>query len=84
VEAHDYATAIAFVSAGVGITVLPGLSARQLPGNVRRVAVVRPEPVRSIYAVVRRSMAGTVPVQLVLETLFARSRQPEPASAAPE
>lgn len=81
VEAHDYATAIAFVSAGVGITVLPGLSARQLPGNVRKVAVVRPEPVRSIYAVVRRSMADIVPVQLVLETLFARSRQSEPAAA---
>lgn len=72
VEAHDYATAIAFVSAGIGITVLPGLSAQQLPANVRRVPVVRPAPVRSIYAVVRRSMAGTIPAQLVLETLYER------------
>ena len=49
---------------------LPELSAQQLPANVRRVAVVRPQPVRSIYAVVRRSMAGVAPVQLVLDTLF--------------
>lgn len=80
VEAHDYATAIAFVSAGVGITVLPALSARQLPANVRRVAVVRPEPVRSIFAVVRRSMAGTAPVQLVLETLFSLRPTTTPAT----
>ncbi|WAP53438.1 LysR substrate-binding domain-containing protein [Arthrobacter sp. ATA002] len=77
IEAHDYATAIAFVSAGIGITVLPALSAQQLPANVRRVPVVRPAPVRSIYAVVRRSMAGAGPVQLVLETLFALRPAPE-------
>jgi DNA-binding transcriptional LysR family regulator len=33
VEAHDYPTAIAFVDAGIGITVLPGLAARNLPAG---------------------------------------------------
>ena len=31
VEAHDYPTAMAFVAAGIGLTVLPTLGARQLP-----------------------------------------------------
>jgi DNA-binding transcriptional LysR family regulator len=82
IEAHDYATAIAFVSAGIGITVLPALSAQQLPANVRRIPVVRPAPVRSIYAVVRRSMAGTEPVQLVLDTLHALQLAPGTRAAA--
>jgi DNA-binding transcriptional LysR family regulator len=82
IEAHDYATAIAFVSAGIGITVLPALSAQHLPANVRRIPVVRPAPVRSIYAVVRRSMAGTEPVQLVLDTLYALQLAPGTRAAA--
>jgi DNA-binding transcriptional LysR family regulator len=57
VEAHDYRSAIAFVAAGVGITVLPALGAAQLPAGVVAVPVVRPTPVRSIHAIVRDATA---------------------------
>lgn len=69
VEAHDYPTAIAFVSAGLGITVLPALGAGQLPPGLRPVPVVRPTPIRSIQAVVRDAIALTPPAQAVLAEL---------------
>ena len=69
VEAHDYTTAISFVGAGLGITVVPALASRALPDGLRSVPAVRPTPVRTIYAVVRRTIAETAPARLVLETL---------------
>ncbi|MGB4778118.1 LysR family transcriptional regulator [Microbacterium sp.] len=69
VEAHDYATAIEFVAAGVGITVLPMLAARHLLPGIRAVRVVRPAPVRSIQAVVRDAAADRPPVIAALEEL---------------
>jgi DNA-binding transcriptional LysR family regulator len=62
VEAHDYPTALAFVAAGIGITVLPELGAINLPAGTRAVPVVHPVPVRSILAVVRDAVAHTPPV----------------------
>jgi DNA-binding transcriptional LysR family regulator len=62
VEAHDYPTALAFVAAGIGITVLPELGAINLPAGTRAVPVVQPVPVRSILAVVRDAVAHTPPV----------------------
>lgn len=55
IEARDYATAIALVAAGAGITVVPALGARHLPPGVVVAPVVRPRPVRVVEAVVRRS-----------------------------
>ena len=69
VQAHDYAMAIALVDAGLGITVLPAIAARQLPDGVRSIPVVRPTPTRTIYAVVRRAIADTPPARLILDTL---------------
>ncbi len=71
VEAHDYPTAVAFVGAGIGITVLPALGAEHLPEGVVRVPVVRPTPVRSIFAVVRDAVAQTPPARLALDALTA-------------
>jgi DNA-binding transcriptional LysR family regulator len=62
VEAHDYPTALAFVAAGIGITVLPELGAIHLPAGTRAVPVVQPVPVRSILVVVRDAVATTPPV----------------------
>jgi DNA-binding transcriptional LysR family regulator len=62
VEAHDYPTALAFVAAGIGVTVLPELGAIHLPAGTRAVPVVQPTPVRSILAVVRDAVASTPPV----------------------
>ncbi|BBG05596.1 MULTISPECIES: LysR family transcriptional regulator [Pseudonocardia] len=71
VEAHDYPTAMAFVGAGIGVTVLPRLGAARLPPGTRAVPVVRPEPVRSILAVVRDAVADTPPVVAALAELRA-------------
>ncbi len=59
IEAHDYRAALAFVAAGIGITVLPALGAEQPPPGVVLVPVVRPTPVRRIHVLVRESVATT-------------------------
>ncbi|MBB2948560.1 DNA-binding transcriptional LysR family regulator [Actinoplanes lutulentus] len=74
VEAHDYRAALAFVAAGVGITVLPALTAEQPPDGVVVVPVARPAPVRSIHAIVRESAAGTKAGQMAVELLRASSK----------
>lgn len=69
VEAYDYPMAVAFVDAGVGITVLPRLGASTLPPGVVAVPVTCPTPVRSIYALVEMSIETTPPARTVLEIL---------------
>lgn len=69
VEAHDYPTAIAFVDAGIGITVLPGLAARHLPDTVVRVPVTGPTPQRMIHAIIQTAVEDTPAVCSVLATL---------------
>jgi len=69
IEAHDYPTALAFVEAGIGITVLPRLGAATLPGGLVAVPVTAPAVRRSIYAVVQTSVEETPPAQCVLEEL---------------
>ncbi|WAL68700.1 LysR substrate-binding domain-containing protein [Amycolatopsis cynarae] len=71
VEAHDYPTALAFVAAGIGITVLPQLGTTHLPAGTRVVPLVRPVPVRSILAVVRDAVAHTPPALAALEEMRA-------------
>jgi DNA-binding transcriptional LysR family regulator len=69
VEAHDYPTAIAFVAAGIGLTVLPRLGAANLPEGVVAVPVVCPTPVRSIFALVQDSVAESPPAVTALTIL---------------
>jgi DNA-binding transcriptional LysR family regulator len=69
VEAHDYSTAVAFVEAGIGMTVLPELGAVHLPPATVAVPVVRPTPVRSIYAVLQDAVAHTPPAIAALDAL---------------
>ncbi|MER7459143.1 LysR family transcriptional regulator [Micromonospora sp. NPDC126480] len=71
VEAHDYPTALAFVAAGIGLTVLPALGAAHLPDGVTRVRVVRPTPVRSIHVVVHDAVEHTPAVRTALAALRA-------------
>jgi len=71
VEAHDYPTAIAFVDAGIGITVLPGLGARNLPPSLVSVPITGPTPRRTIYALVQTTVEDTLPVRAVLAALHA-------------
>ncbi|TCP43443.1 DNA-binding transcriptional LysR family regulator [Tamaricihabitans halophyticus] len=69
VEAHDYPTALAFVEAGIGLTVLPTLGTAQLPDGVTWVRVARPTPMRSIYAVVQNAAAQIPAARVALTAL---------------
>ncbi|GAA1987813.1 LysR family transcriptional regulator [Isoptericola halotolerans] len=69
VEAHDYPTALAFVAAGIGLTVLPALGAVHLPPGTVGVPVVRPTPSRTVFAVVQDAVAHTPPLRAALESL---------------
>jgi len=53
VQAQDHYTAIAFVAAGIGITVLPRLATVSMRPDVVRVPIVAPRPVRHVAALQR-------------------------------
>jgi DNA-binding transcriptional LysR family regulator len=78
VEAHDYRTAIAFVDAGIGITVMPRLGAVNLPATVVAVPATGPTPRRSIYALVNTSIEHTPPARAALRALTACADGPAP------
>jgi DNA-binding transcriptional LysR family regulator len=69
VEAHDYPSAIAFVEAGIGITVLPRLGAIRLPPAVTAVPVTGPTPLRSIFALVQTASESAPPARRALAVL---------------
>lgn len=69
VQAQDHYTAIAFVAAGVGVSVMPGLAAAYLPSSVVRLDVSPPTPVRYLAALVRETGAPNPPAERALELL---------------
>jgi DNA-binding transcriptional LysR family regulator len=69
VEAHDYPTAVAFVDAGIGITVMPRLGAVRLPTGVTAVPVTGPTPQRSIFALVQTASESAPPARRALKAL---------------
>ncbi|MGG5257888.1 LysR family transcriptional regulator [Phycicoccus avicenniae] len=69
VQAQDHHTAIGFVAAGVGVSVMPGLAARSLPASVVRVDISAPAPVRHLSAVVRQLGASTAPTERAVQLL---------------
>lgn len=73
IQTHDYPSAIAFVAAGVGITVLPrlGIESSLPPGLVAR-PVVDPVPTRRIAVRVRESLRENPAAKRVLELLRTR------------
>ena len=79
VEAQDHHTAIAFVAAGVGITVLPELASRSLPKTVRKVHLSNPSPVRDVVAltapVARSNEAAKLAVDLLQQIAAASARR---------
>jgi DNA-binding transcriptional LysR family regulator len=78
IETHDYPTAISFVAAGVGVTVLPSLGAAQLPVGVVAIPLVSPTPVRHVYVAVKASIehhpAARRAVDLLRERVSAPAR----------
>ena len=68
-EAQDYASAIAFVAAAGGLTVVPRVATRSLPGGLAAVPVVDPVPQRRIVLRVRRTVADNDAVRRAAELL---------------
>ncbi|MEW1693123.1 LysR family transcriptional regulator [Streptomyces sp. NPDC091265] len=69
VESGDYATALGFVAAGLGVALVPRLGLRAVPAGVVVREVRAPEPVRSICAAVRESMEVPPAVRALLDAL---------------
>ena len=69
VQAQDHQTAIAFVAAGVGITVLPGLASRPPPPAAVPVEIAPPTPVRHISAFTSERTAHPSAVERAVELL---------------
>ncbi len=69
VQTEDHMTAIAFVAASVGITVVPRLCTKVLRDGVVAVPVHNPTPTRTVTALVNRSVERTGPVELALQEL---------------
>ncbi len=76
IETQDYPTAIRFVAAGVGLTVVPQLALTDLPPGVVAIPIVDPTPTRAIRVRVRQSAHDLPPVRRVLELLDAAVLQP--------
>ena len=69
VQAHDYPSAVAFVAAGLGVTVLARLGAVALPAGVRAVPIVDPVPRRRIMLRTRSAVADHPAVRRAAELL---------------
>ena len=69
VQAQDHYTAIGFVGAGVGVSVLPGLAARSLPATVARLGLEPPAPVRHLAALVRDAGTANPAAERAVELL---------------
>lgn len=78
IETQDYPTAIAFVAAGAGITVLPRLGLGAPPAGVEVVEVVEPTPRRTILVRSRQSLRNNPAVRHLLALLDERVRDTEP------
>lgn len=78
-QTHDYGTAVAFVAAGVGVTVLPRLGARHLPTGVVAIPIVDPQPRRRVMLRSRsslRSHPAAVRAVTLLREAAARDGRP--------
>jgi DNA-binding transcriptional LysR family regulator len=74
IEADEFATALGFVSAGLGVALLPQLSLSVVPDNVRVRRIRGEEPFRRVFAATRQSNANDVPVRTLVECLREAAR----------
>lgn len=59
VETHDYAAAIEFVAAGIGVSIIPALGIRNLPDTVAVVPINDPTPRRHLMLRTRKALRGS-------------------------
>ncbi|WP_162321499.1 LysR family transcriptional regulator [Nesterenkonia haasae] len=82
-ETHDYASAVAFVQTGSGITVLPKLgfeSARSQPGSVAMIPIANPTPTRTLAVRYKKILTGQPSVKHLLELLRLMAAESQPPS----
>lgn len=82
-RASDHHAAIAFVAAGVGLSMVPRLAVGVLPRTVCAVAVVDPEPSRRIVAFVRDGADANPAVARSMEVLRAVAKAGGDAAKTP-
>lgn len=75
VETHDYVTAIRFVEAGVGLTVVPALAILDLPAGVRAVAIAEPAPRRTIAVRTHQRVRDSAVARRALELISDQARR---------
>jgi DNA-binding transcriptional LysR family regulator len=68
-RSDDHHTALAFVAAGIGVTMLPALAVPEAMAGVDSRELVNPSPRRRIVVHVRDAAAGSPPVVRALELL---------------
>lgn len=76
VQAQEHYSAIQFVAAGVGISVMPRLAARALPPEVVRLRITEPTPVREISALVRETGRTNPAAERLVEMLLELNTHP--------
>jgi len=78
-RSEDHHTALAFVAAGVGVTIVPGLAVPETMAGVDSRELINPSPRRRIVVHVRDGAADTPPVlralQLLDEAVAARAER---------
>ncbi|GAB33774.1 LysR family transcriptional regulator [Gordonia otitidis] len=75
VEAHDYPTAISFVAAGIGLTVVPALALVDVPADVRVIPIAEPTPRRSISIRRRHSLREHDAADRIVELVREQARR---------
>lgn len=74
IEAEEFATAVGFVAAGLGVTLVPLLALGAVPDSVRVRPVRGQEPSRHVYAVSRRTNADDPTVAAMVRALAESAR----------
>ncbi|MGV9825972.1 MULTISPECIES: LysR family transcriptional regulator [unclassified Gordonia (in: high G+C Gram-positive bacteria)] len=82
VETHDYLTAVNFVAAGVGLTVVPALALLDVPADVRVVSIAEPTPRRSISIRRRHSVREHRAADRVVELIREQAARTHPSAVA--
>jgi DNA-binding transcriptional LysR family regulator len=80
-RASDFGVLLSLIAAGAGVTLVPGLAARQVPPRVRLVPPAEPVT-RRIFTVSRRGGDRKPAVRVVLDALSAAALPAEALSAA--
>jgi DNA-binding transcriptional LysR family regulator len=75
IEADEFATAVGFVGAGLGVALVPLLALGAIPGGVRVHRLRGGGPTRHVHAVTRRSAADQTAVRAMLVALVESARR---------